>query len=140
MGYDILSFHLLNGRDSCRNRESLSEHGSGIEDVIGRFHLPHDLSLANQGRQWHPISHRLAEGSQIGSDTVILLCTAHRPAEAGNDFIEDQNDTMEVASFSEPLQELWTNVWFYDDSRDMIAQPFPHNIIVTIGYLMGGHL
>ena len=46
----MLPFHLLDGCNRGRQREGLPEHGAGIEDVVRRLELLHDVTLADYCR------------------------------------------------------------------------------------------
>ena len=97
----LLALDLVDGRDRGSERQRLAAERAGIEDVL---HQPHDIRSADDCGNWHAISHGFAEAREIRRDAVTRLRTADRPAEAGDDFVEDQQRAMAVDELLKPLQ------------------------------------
>ena len=55
-------------------------------------------------RDRHAVAHRLAEACEIGRHPVARLRAADRPAEAGDDFVEDQQRAVAMREFLQPLE------------------------------------
>ena len=64
------------------------------EPVINGRRLFHPLRFADQHREWQAVGDTLAVAGEIWQDTPQFLCAADRYAEAGNDFIENQESAL----------------------------------------------
>ena len=76
-----------------------------VEGVAGDVEDPHHLGPAADRRARHAPADDLRVGREVGRDAVALLGAAGRPAEAGDDLVEDEERPVALRHLAEAGQE-----------------------------------
>jgi len=98
-------------------------HGAIWGEVV------HDFGATAEGADGEAAADDLSEGGEIGDDAAEFLVAAAGEAEAGHDFVEDEDGIVSGAEFAEGFEEAWFGEvkasvggdGFDDDRGDFVA-------------------
>ena len=76
--------------DACGHGERIAAECSGLVDRAERREVVHDVGSSAEGSAGQAAADDLAQRGQVGRDAVDLLRAAEGDAEAGHDFVEDE--------------------------------------------------
>ena len=81
---------IADGGDAGGHGERIAAERAGLVDGPERRELIHDVGAAAEGADGQAAADDLAEGGEVGADAVEFLRSAEGHAEAGHDFVEDE--------------------------------------------------
>ena len=116
------------GGDAGGHGEGVSAEGSGLVDGAERGELVHDFGAAAEGSDGESSADDFAQGREVGADLGELLHAAEGDAEAGHNFVEDEErafaggdvaEGLEVAGLGQDAAHV-SGDGFDDDAGDFV--------------------
>ena len=110
--------------------EGVAGEGAGLVDGAGGGKGVHDFGAAAEGADGEATADDFAEEGEVGMDAGEFLDAAEGEAEAGHDFVEDEEGAVGVGEVAELLEESGCGedeagvggVGFEDDGGDLVGE------------------
>ena len=139
---------LAQGGQTGGHGQRVAGKGTGLIDGAARSHVFHVLALAAEGAHGQAAADDLAEGGQVGIDAEAGLGAAEGGAEAGDDFVEDEQGAVLAGDLAQAFEEAGLGQdeahvgghGFDDDGGDafaMLAEDLAHGLKVVVGGQQG---
>ena len=84
--------------------EGVAAERAGLVDGAERGELIHELALAAEGSAWEAAADDFAEGDEVGVEVVEFERAAEGEAEAGHDFVDDEQGAVVVGEFAQAAE------------------------------------
>ena len=92
------------GGDAGGHGEGVAAEGSGLVDGAERGEQVHEFALAAEDADGEAAADDFAEGDEVGVERVELAGAAERDAEAGHDFVDDEQRAFAAGEGAEGLR------------------------------------
>ena len=99
--------HFAQASETCRHRDGVAGEGACLVNRAGRRQGIHHLTTTAECANRHTAADDFAKAGQIRHNAVVILRAGQRHAEAGHDFIDNQQRAELVAQRAQARQKLW---------------------------------
>ena len=125
----VLLLHLAELGEACGKGQGIAAERSGLIDRTVRCEHVHDVCATTEGSDGQAAADDLAERREVRHDAFLLLHPTLGHAEAGHDFVKDEQGTMLLGDLAELLQETGLRqdqasiggITLHDDSGYLVA-------------------